>query len=259
MSETWQGAMGRGRARLGVVVPISNINLEPDLGLLCPPGVSFHVVRAGGYDVDAVPDGDQLRKFALASMDAMIGDLAATRPDIILYGCTAATLSHGPTFDRTLTGKIEALAGVPAVTAAGAVVETLNDLGAKRVGFSSSYVETLNADAVAFFAGCGIEVVNVAYVGEDIGNEAVGALTPADVVALGRRADHPDAEAIVLSCTDMRAVEAIAELEGALGKPVVTSNQALVYAATKRLGMAPGAARPGRHLAADPTAVADAD
>src|SRR5688500_4466374 len=86
----------RGLARIGVVVPVSNVNLEPDLGLMRPPGVSLHVARAGGYDLDQVPDSAQMRKFALASLDEVIGALNAALVDIVLYGCTSATLSHGP-------------------------------------------------------------------------------------------------------------------------------------------------------------------
>ena len=49
----------RGRARLGVVVPFSNTNLEPDMAMLCPPGVSVHFARAGGYDLDAIALAEQ--------------------------------------------------------------------------------------------------------------------------------------------------------------------------------------------------------
>ncbi len=51
----------------------------------------------------------------------------------------------------------------------------------------------------------------------------------------GRRADSPDAEAVVLSCTDMRSIEIIDRLETAIGKPVVTSNQAMLFAAVQEL------------------------
>jgi len=79
--------------------------------------------------------------------------------------------------------------------------------------------------------------VSDAYVGEDLGNYGQSALTPSDVVDLACRADAAGAQAIVLSCTDMRAVEAIDTIETKLGKPVVTSNQALMYVAIKRLGL----------------------
>ena len=66
-----------------------------------------------------------------------------------------------------------------------------------------------------------------------------GALTPDEVFALGLAADSAEAEAVVLSCTEMRAVEAVPALEGAIGKPVVTSNQAMMYAAAVMLGLDP--------------------
>ena len=39
----------RGKARIGVFVPFTNVNLEADMALLRPPGVSFHFQRLGGY------------------------------------------------------------------------------------------------------------------------------------------------------------------------------------------------------------------
>ena len=93
--------------RIGVVVPVSNVNLEPDMQLLAPAGVTVHFARAGGYDLDAVPDSEQMRGFALASLDQIIEDLSAVRPHVIAYGCTSATLAHGPAFDRQFCDEIE--------------------------------------------------------------------------------------------------------------------------------------------------------
>lgn len=227
----------RGRARIGVIVPFSNTNLEPDLVMLRRPGVSLHFARAGGYDLDRIPDSGQMRKFALSSLESVVASIGAVRPDLILYGCTSATLSHGPAFDRAFADRIVALAGVPAVTAAGAVVEALAAREVSRIAFSSPYVEQLNDEAVAFLRECGVETVSRAFVGRDLGNYGQGALSPREVFELGIRADSPEAEAVVLSCTDMRAAEIADELETQLGKPVVTSNRALMEAAGKRLGI----------------------
>ena len=225
----------RGRARIGVVVPFSNTNLEPDLVMLRPPGVSLHFARVGGYALDEVPNSRQMREFALASLDEVIASLAAIRPDLILYGCTSATLVHGPQFDREFAERIQAAVGVPAVTAAGALVEALRAQDIKRIAFSSPYVEQLNQEAIAFLSADGVETVSSAYVGSDLGNLGQGALRPDEVFELGMRADSPEAEALVLSCTDMRALEVVDRLESAIGKPVITSNQALMRSARARL------------------------
>ena len=227
----------RTRARIGVVVPFSNTNLESDMILLRPAEASLHFTRAGGYDLDATPDADQMRKFALTSVEPAITSLAAVRPHAILYGCTSATISLGRQFDIEFCQSIQRQCGVPAITAAGALVEALGDLGVKRLGFCSPYVESLNRMAMAFLQSCGFEIVSSAYVREDLGNYGQGALRPEEVMELGWRANDRSAEAIAISCTDVRAVEAIEALERRIQKPVVTSNQALMFCAAKRLGL----------------------
>ncbi|MEM7426388.1 MAG: Asp/Glu racemase [Pseudomonadota bacterium] len=229
----------RGRARIGVVVPVSNTNLEPDMQLMRPDGASMHFARAGGYDLDEVPDAAQMKKLALNSLGSVMTDLAAARPDVVLYGCTSATLAHGPEFDREFCGKISAITGAPAITAAGSLVQALTAMDIRKIAFSSPYVAALNDDAIGFLGACGFETVSRMDVNEDLGNYGQGELTPDEVFDLGTGADSADAEALVLSCTDMRAVETITRLEAELGKPVITSNQAMIFAASLQLGLEP--------------------
>ena len=230
----------RGRARFGILVPFTNTNLEPDMALMCPAGVSMHFARLGGYDADEIPDEDQMAGLGTSDIDDPLALLHGARPDVILYGCTSATLSIGPDFDRDLAARIAAHSGAQTVTAAGALVNALKSksLGIGQIGFASPYVPEINDRAVAFLASEGIETVSRADVTETLDNEGQGALPPAAVADLARRADSSQAQAIVLSCTDMRSVEAIAEIEAELGKPVVTSNQAMMYQATRLTGIA---------------------
>ena len=238
----------RGRARIGVVVPFSNTHLEPDMAMLCPAGVSVHFARAGGYDLDAIPDEHQMRRYSDAPFEEAVDSLLGCRPDIVLYGCTSATLARGPEFDAEFRRRLEAHAAVPAVTAASAVIEALQDLGVERFAFSSPYVASLNDLAVSFIEAFGFRCVGRADAGAPLGNDAVAALTPEGVMALAEEADCAPAEAIVLCCTDMRAAEAVPAIEAGRDKPVVTSNQALMYAALKRIGVPPRECALGAHL-----------
>jgi len=232
----------RGRARIGVLVPFTNTNLEADLALMRPEGVSFHYARLGGYEADEIPDADQMAALGASDIDEPLRLLAGARPDVILYGCTSATLTHGRSFDRALAGRIARTSGAATVTAAGALVAALEALGVKRIGFASPYVPQINDQAIAFLRDCFIETVSRAGVENPLGNYGQGELSPQDVFGLGLRCDSPEAEAIVLSCTDMRGVEVIGRLEQALGKPVVTSNQAMLFEALRGLGVAYGGA-----------------
>lgn len=70
----------RGLARIGVFVPFTNVNLEADMAMMCPPGVSMHFTRLGGYDIDQVPDAKQVSGLAQSDMDEAIRLLAGGNP-----------------------------------------------------------------------------------------------------------------------------------------------------------------------------------
>lgn len=227
----------RGRARAGVLVPFTNTNLEPDLMLLCPAGISLHFARLGGYDADAIPDEKEMAGLGASDLDEPLRLIGGVRPDVILYGCTSATLTHGRNFDRDLAERIKRETGAATITAASALIHALKTLGLRKVGFASPYVGAINDDAVAFLADAGIETVARADIGRTLDNWGQGELTPDDVFELACKADGPEVEGIVLSCTDMRSVETVERLESALGKPVVTSNQATVFKMLELLGI----------------------
>ena len=236
----------RSGARIGVLVPFTNTNLEPDMIDMCPTGSTVHFARLGGYDIDEIPGSDQMAGLGASDITEPLRLIAGVRPSIVLYGCTSATLTHGSSFDRGLAETIQATCGAASLTAAGSLVMALTALGVRRVGFSSPYLGEINDQAVAFLADNGIETVKRADIGRALGNYGQGDLTPDEVHNLALRADRPDAEAIVLSCTDMRAVEAIDRIEAATGKPVVTSNQAMMFCAMRLLGLARHDRLPGR-------------
>jgi len=223
------------RRRIGMIVPASNTHAEPDCLLLAPPGVTIHTTRSGGYDVAVIPDSDEMRRFARQALDQHLQLLVDGRVELIVYACTSATLADGPEFDQAFCDEITSKSGLPAVTAAGALIEAIRDLGAKRVAFTSPYVPQLAAEAVDFIEQCGIDVVNQLGYDKALSSLEQNALTPLDAYQMGLKADHQQAELLVISCTDYRALEAVPALEQALGKPVITSNSALMYASLKRL------------------------
>lgn len=63
--------------------------------------------------------------------------IAGVRPDMLLYGCTSATLTHGPSLDAQLAQDIRAFCGVQFFTAVGALVAAIESLVTKKVGFLS--------------------------------------------------------------------------------------------------------------------------
>lgn len=227
----------RGRARIGVLVPFTNVNMEADLNLMRPDGVSFHFTRMGGYDVNEVPNAEQMAGLGTSALDDPLELLTGARLDLIMYGCTSATLSHGTRFDHDLALKIRAISGALSVTAAGALVFALKALAAKNIAFASPYTPDINKAAIVFLIESGFVIHSTASISEELGNYGQAELTPDDVFKLGMRAVRSGADALVLSCTEMRSVETIERLETELNLPIVTSNQAMLYQAMNLLDL----------------------
>lgn len=222
--------------KLGLLVPFTNTNLEPDMHMLCPRNIGIYTARMGGYDAEAIPDEEQMAGLGESNLNDCLGLLCGVKPDIVIYGCTSATLTHGVQFDRDLAKQIKQLSGAECVTAASALVNGLRHLNAKLFAFASPYVPAINQQAVDFLADAGFQCIHQGEVADTLDNEGQGAMTPEQVFELGLLADHPDAQALVLSCTDMRSVETIRALEQAIDKPVITSNQAMMFQCLQLLG-----------------------
>ena len=236
----------RTRAKIGVLVPFTNTNLEADMMLMRCPDTTVHFQRMGGYDVDEIPGSDQMAGLGASDISHDLKMISGVRPDVVLYGCTSATLTHGPSFDQQLAQDIRAASGAVCITAAGALVAAIHALDLSRVGFSSPYLGEINTQAMDFLTQNRITTVNCADIGRELGNYGQGELIPDEVFDLAMQADHPKAEAIILSCTDMRAVEAIDRIEATLDKPVVTSNQAMMFALMRALDLPRHGTVPGR-------------
>ena len=226
------------RTRVGVMVPSTNTTFEADFQLVAPRDVTIH-----GQRLWLTNDAE-----GQAGMDRMNGEieagaryLATANVNVVAYGCTTGSFYRGPGYDRDLLATIEKAAGVPAVAAAPAVVEALRHFGARRVSVATPYPEWNNQRLRAYLEASGFEVLNVD--GEPraaaSGNQGINDHDPEEVVAFAPRVCRPEADALLCSCTAWRSVEAVAELERRTGKPVVTSNQASIWAAFRALKLSP--------------------
>jgi maleate cis-trans isomerase len=131
-------------------------------------------------------------------------------------------------------------AGVPAVATTPSVVEALRAFGARRLSVATPYPEWNNRKLRAYLEAQGFEVLNVD--GEPraaaAGNQGINDQPPDTVVEFAARVCRPEADALLCSCTAWRSVEAVDALERRTGKPVVTSNQATIWAALRALRVA---------------------
>jgi maleate cis-trans isomerase len=111
----------------------------------------------------------------------------------------------------------------------------------------AAYDDKVNAIAQAFLESNGIKVLAAHGLGL-VDNLVVGRLGSDSAYELARKIDRPDAEAIVLACTNWKTMDVVEKLERELGKPVVSTTQVSVWAALRAIGRIEGVPGYGRLL-----------
>ena len=242
------------RTRIGVMVPSTNTTFEADYQLVAPKDVTIHGHRL--WLTNEFSDADGMDRMN-AEIESAARYLATARVDAIAYGCTTGSFYKGPGWDEDMMQLIQSVAGVPAAATSPSVVEALRYFGAKRVSVATPYPRWNNEMLRAYLEAQGFEVLNLE--GEPVaaasGNQGINDQDPETVVAFASSVCLPEADALLCSCTAWRSLEAVDELEKRTGKPVVSSNQATIWATFRNLGLSPHIQGYGKLLESRPSAV----
>jgi maleate isomerase len=217
-------------ARIGLIIPSSNRLTEPQFHRYAPSGVGVHVTRlrmTGKWHKTP----SELKE-AIVEAAAALSD---TEPGVIAFHCTASSMEEGLAGEGALVKIIENASGCPAITTAQAINEALNHLNVKKLVLISPYVARTNEHEVSYLREAGFEVVHDLGLGLTGSHEYI-AVTPERWMEVTRSNSRAGTDGYLLSCTNTRMIEVIDELERSLGKPVITSNQATLWACLKKLG-----------------------
>jgi arylmalonate decarboxylase len=217
------------RAKIGLLVPSANTIIEEDFHALKPDGVSVHSARM--FFSGPGPTEENLAAMA-EDTEAATQRIMSARPDVIAFGCTTGSVLKGIGWDQELISRIEKVAKVPATTTATAVIRAMQHLNIKRISLGSPYNDALNEIEVDFFNKSGIEVTKVK--GLDLTVKEMDEISLERVVELARDVNTPDAEAVFLSCTNLKSLPILDQAEKELGKYVFSSNIATFWE-TQRL------------------------
>jgi maleate cis-trans isomerase len=235
------------RAKLGVIVPPTNTANEAEWNRALPVGVSLHAARMKLHE-DTTSEAGQRALYE--DVRAAVLDLAAAGCDAIAYGCTAGSMVSPVS---ALPEFMQRVAGRPCVTTAEALVKALHRLGARRVAVATPYHDALNRHEAHFLAAHGIETVSIAGLGYGAGGaheyRNIARVAPEEVLAHAEAVDRPEAEAILLSCTDLATFGILAALEARRGKPAISSNSATLWLALRAAGISDRLDGLGRLLA----------
>ncbi len=217
------------RARLGLIVPPTNTANEAEWNRVVPDGITVHSTR---MPLHAQSDRPVQDDDAIAvDLRRAAGDVAQAGVAAIAYGCTAGSMTVP--LDR-LPQIIHTATGIPGVTTAGAIVEALRAVGARHVALAGPYHDAMIEHEAAFLSMLGFRVTAKRGLGIGASGPAdfvrLRTVAPAQVYALARATVVAGTDALFLACTDLATLAVVDALEADLGIPVITSNQATLWA-----------------------------
>ncbi len=230
--------------RVGQIVPSSNTTMETEIPAMLraregirPERFTFHSSRM------------RLKKVTreeLAAMDAESDrcaiELSDAHVDVLGYACLVATMSMGHGYHRKsqdrLHGRtVENGAPAPVVTSAGALIEGLGILGAKKVAMMTPYMKPLTKMVAEYIEAEGFTVLDrVSLEIED--NIGVGRHDPNNLVPLAKAIDLSEADALILAaCVQLPSLPVLQAVEDAVGKPVISASVCTTYRILEELGL----------------------
>ena len=232
--------------RIGQIVPSSNVTMETEIPamltarqLIRPERFTFHSARMRMKHVT---------KEELAAMDAQSDrcalELSDARVDVLGYACLVAIMSMGHGYHRESQSRLEKVtaengAPAPVVTSAGALVEALKVMKAKRIAVVAPYMKPLTKMVIDYIEAEGAQVVTHQAL-EISDNLKVAAHDPAKLPGIVAGLDTSNVDAIVLSaCVQMPSLASVPKVEALTGKPTLTAAIATTYQMLKALDLEP--------------------
>ncbi|HET6525692.1 Asp/Glu racemase [Sphingopyxis sp.] len=233
--------------RIGQIVPSSNVTMETEIPALlraregvAPERFTFHSSRMRMKKVT---------KEELAAMDADSDrcalELSDAAVDVLGYACLVAIMSMGEGYHRVSEARlhrrtVENGRAAPVVTSAGALIEGLKALRAKRIALVAPYMKPLTEMVVGYIEQEGINVADWLAL-EIPDNLEVAAQDPAKLLDHYKRLDLTGIDALVLSaCVQMPSLPSVQRIEDATGLPVVSAAICTTHQMLSRLGLSTG-------------------
>ncbi len=219
------------RAKIGFVLLATEQTIEDDMFTLRPDGVGLHFARA------PIPDSITVDTLA-RQVDDLAPAAATLLPDgsldVICYACTSGSLVIGQ--DRVHQ---ELLTGAPDAKATSLIASVLNALravGAKRIAVATPYLDKINQQEAEYMAAAGFVISNIQGLNIEKDSDMIR-VRPDFIADFAASVNTPDADALFISCGALRSIDIVDALEQKLGKPVICSNQAMMWNCLRLAGV----------------------
>jgi len=220
--------------RIGMIVPSLNTIGEDDLRKFCPVDVKYHVHRIRLRKESGRVTPESLVRAHLEAIDeaSYLKDL---NPDAVTFNCTGASVAYGVNGHRHLAERMSQELGIPSSNTMVAIKRALEKTGARKIVHVCPFAGIFAQEEKGSLEAAGINVLDSVGLNFVDAREAA-LMDPEKLASIAMRYAIPGMDAILLSCANVRAFEAVEMLEQALKVPVLTSNQAVLWDVLRLMG-----------------------
>jgi maleate isomerase len=214
----------------GVLIPSTNTTVEIEYSRQLPASLQVHVGRllSSGTGPFAPSKDDDI--------DYQAKLLGTAKVEVISLAQTSASL-FADDYDADVTQRMSAAANCPAITSAQAVGQSVQALGARRIALVSPYSAPVIERAKRYYESkFGLEVVALeGFAATD--SYMIGKLGPENARDAFARINRPEIEVLVVPGGNFPTMQFIPDWEREFGKPVITTNQAALWAMMRLMGV----------------------
>lgn len=205
--------------RFGLIALATDLTIEGDAARLLPTGCRLHVTRIAFDNPTTAENLRQTGPRLKAAADLLVPGVQLQG---IGFGCTSASAVLGEGVQQALGDR------APISTPVLAALRGFRALRVGKIALMTPYLRETTDLVGDHFQAKGLDVV-VRHSLEYADDRDMALLPPERIVEAAVAADHPEAEALFISCTALPAVDQVERIEAQLGKPVISSNLALFW------------------------------
>lgn len=219
---------------IGIGVPQANTTIEAEFRAITPAGVNVVAARLQGSRADS---RTRLLDY-FTNLDAALDSFDTAPIGAFGFANTGTSYLLGADRDQAAFAEVSKKRGYPVVPATLAILESLAQVGTKRIALVSPYPAWLTEAALRYWPAAGIEIAEVVQVEADTADTRnVYNIGSADAMAAARKIKARDVGAVLLTGTGMPSLRAVGPLSKEFGKPVLSSNLCLCFALSNRVGV----------------------
>ena len=210
--------------KIGVITLSTDFTIEQDFRRIC------HNQNVDIY-VNRIPFKNPLNKENYLKMVEHLADIAGNilpgeHIDSIAYGCTSGTVAIG---DKRIADEInKSKEGSYVSTPMKAALKAFANLNLDKIAVLTPYPKEVNKTVFDHLIKNNIEINSFSSFNLEYDND-IANVDPKCLIEIIDNIDHKDAEAVFISCTALRAVEVLDQIEKRISKCVISSNQAIIW------------------------------